>query len=125
MEQSIEAIDAPSMEGLAILIATPEGWGGGTLTLTIGCGTAHPMSGIIEGLDCRPRKAQFEYRLTEPSTLINILDMDIPRPCFLHIDAVATRLSSTKSGSMIVGVSQEGPIVIGLPYSIYSPLYLQ
>jgi hypothetical protein len=124
MEQSIEAIDAPTMEGVAILIATPEGWGGALLTLTLGCGLVNPMIAVLEGVECQPKKVMFEYRLVEPSTLV-MLDIDIPRPCYLHIDAVANRGSSTKSGSMIVGVSGEGPVVIGLPYSIYSPLYLQ
>ncbi|WOL31312.1 hypothetical protein [Microcoleus phage My-WqHQDG] len=128
MEQSIDglvdAIDAPAMEGVAILIATPEGWGGALLTLTLGCGRVNPMVAILEGVECQPRKAMFEYRLTEPSTLV-MLDVDIPRPCYLHIDAVASKGSSTKGGTMIVGVSDDGPVVIGLPYSIYSPLYLQ
>ena len=120
----VEAIDAPTMEGVVILIATPEGWGGALLTLNIGCGQVNPMVAVIEGVECQPRKAQFEYRLVEPSTLI-MLDIDLPRPCFLHIDAVASKGSTTRSGSMVVGVSGEGPVVIGLPYSIYSPLYLQ
>lgn len=127
MEQSIgivDAIDAPAMEGVAILIATPEGWGGAVLTLTLGCGAVDPISAVIEGIECKPRQIQYEYRLTEPSTLIQ-LDINIPRPCYLHIGAVAMKASSTRRGSMVVGVSDEGPVVIGLPYSIYNPLYLE
>ena len=124
MEQSlIEPIDAPIIEGIGIVIATPEGWGGATLSLTLGCGLVNPMRAVIEGVECKPKKARFEYRLVAPSTLI-ILDIDIPRPCYLHIDAVAEMGTTTKRGSMVVGIAEEGPIVIGLPYSIYEPIEL-
>lgn len=125
MEQGIEAIDAPPIEGIAILIVTPQGWGGAPLTLTVGCGAYNPTAAILEGRECPMRRVQFEYRLMEPTTLINI-DMEVPLPCHLHIEASASKgILPPMSGSVVVGVSDPGPIVIGLPYSIYSPLYLQ
>ncbi len=135
MEQNIiDAIDAPPIEGLGILVIVPEGWGGASAILTLTCGTENPMTAIIEGIECNPKKAIYNYRLSEPSTLL-IVDADIPRPCHLHIELLATKgsitsdpmswtQSATKTGSMTVGVSDSNPIVIGLPYSIYEPLTL-
>ena len=124
MEQNIiDAIDAPPIDGLGILVIVPEGWGGASAILTLTCGTENPMTAIIEGIECNPKKAIYNYRLSEPSTLL-IVDADIPRPCHLHIELLATKGSITKTGSMTVGVSDSNPIVIGLPYSIYEPLTL-
>lgn len=119
-----QVIDAPPMEGIAMLVVTPGGWGGASLTLRLGCGTANPLTAVIEGLHCKPKVRKYEYKLVEPSTLITVLDVGLPIPCYLHIDLVATKGSSSKTGSRVVGVSQEGPVVIGLPYSIYEPIEL-
>lgn len=119
------AIDAPPIDGIAVVVVCPEGWGGALLTLTFGCGTANPTTAPLLGIECKPRREQYEYRMREPSTLINVLDLDIPIPCYLHLDVVASKGSITKRGSVVVGVSEPGPVVIGLPYSIYKPLYLE
>jgi hypothetical protein len=131
MEQAIErsslapwVIDAPPIEGIGVVVICPEGWGGALLTVTLGCGTVNPTTAPLQGIECKPRRVQYEYRLVEPSIFINVLDVDIPRPCYLHVDVLATRGTSSKAASMVVGVSEPGPIVIGLPYSIYKPLYL-
>ena len=122
------AIDAPPIEGIAVVVVCPEGWGGALLTLTLGCGTTNPTTASLLGIECKPRRMQYEYRMREPSTLINVLDLDIPIPCYLHVDVVATSPivgSITKRASVVVGVSEPGPVVVGLPYSIYKPLYLE
>lgn len=132
MEQAVErsslaqrAIDAPPIEGMGVVIICPEGWRGALLTLTLGCGSANPTTAPLLGIECKPRRVQYQYRLVEPSMFINVLDLDIPVPCYLHVDVVAIRGTSSKKASMVVGVSEPGPIVIGLPYSIYKPLYLE
>jgi hypothetical protein len=130
MEQVIEgssiwAIDAPPIEGIAVVVVCPVGWGGALLTLTLGCGTVNPTTAPLLGIECKPRRVQYEYRLREPSTLINVLDLNIPIPCYLRMDVEASKGSTTKRGSLVVGVSEPGPIVVGLPYSIYKPLYLE
>lgn len=119
-----QAIDAPPIEGVGLVVICPDGWGGALLTLSLGCGNVNPTTAPLLGVECKPRRVRYEYRLVEPSTFINVLDLDIPRPCYLHVDLVAIRGTSRKVASMVVGVSEPGPIVIGLPYSIYKPLYL-
>ena len=121
---SIEAIDAPPIDNMGIVVIVPEGWGGASAILTLTCSTENPMTAIIEGSECTPRKATFTYTLSEPSTLL-IVDVDIPRPCHLHIGVLATKGSRSLSGSYTVGISDSAPIVIGLPYSIYEPITLQ
>lgn len=119
------AVDAPPIEGIGLVVICPEGWGGTLLNLSLGCGTTNPITAPLLGVGCKPRRVQYEYRLVEPSIFINVLDLDIPVPCYLHVDIVATKGTSTKEASMVVGVSEPGPIVIGLSYSIYKPLSLQ
>ena len=121
-------IDAPPVGGIALVFVVPEGWGGALLGLTLSCGTVHPLRAVLEGQECAPKKVYREYRLVEPSTLINLLDLDIPRPCFLHVDAVASLLlgSQIKRAALVIGVPEaSGPVVVGLPHSIYRPLYLE
>lgn len=129
MEQPVEeyVVDAPPVEGIALVFVVPEGWGGALLGLTLLCGTTHPLRAILEGQECAPKKVYREYRLVEPSTLINLLDIDIPRPCFLHVDAVASLRSQTKRATLVVGVpgTPIEPVVVGLSHSIYKPLYLE
>jgi hypothetical protein len=122
MEQ--DAVDAPPMEGLVVLVVTPEGWGGAPLQVTVGCSSSNPTTLAVEGIECRPKTVMFEYKLTEPSTLV-VLDVDIPRPCYLHLSIVARRAGLTKYASKVIGVHHDSrPVVIGLPYSIYEPVEL-
>ena len=90
----IEAIDAPPIDNMGIVVIVPEGFGGASAILTLTCSMENPMTAIIGGNGCTPMKATFTYTLSEPSTLL-IVDADIPRPCHLQIDILATKGSIT------------------------------